>query len=368
MRLNSHQKEIVDAIIAGDVFDIKSYLLKFGKAKKQKYSEEELISIFKQYEDGKKYFYEEIDSNYFTNIFDSQGNHLERQAIPYINIRHYPFREYPIFAPVEAMPIKDIKSEVVEFNGQSYRFDFFKNEFWVATDFKDIQDFIILWYYLKKENLIIEVSKRIELDDLGVLFEQQPQKLDPPTTPQWDRRLVINVPDNVKGKSTTEGIYVMPTKSLNEYIANRWKMNQEHLTMCSEYIGKKILPTEKLSLFAKHFYITSEEWQYRIPLYISIIALIVSIIPMIQSWTVKSESDYLSEINQQLNVIERKIESDLCSQDVLSELIEIKDELADISKQFDSDDSAEIIANLTSQIEELNRLLSEPENPEAPTE
>ena len=138
-----------------------------------------------------------------------------------------------------------------------------------------------------------------------------------------------------------------------------WELNSEHQKNCEEYIGRKILPTEKLRVFAQQLYTTAGEWQFRIPLMISIIALIISFLPIIQLLLPSNEPDYLAQISQQIQAIEILVESD---QAVLDKLKDIKSTLEVVSASLDEmsvNQQSEEINSLTAQIKQLNEWLDE---------
>ena len=127
-----------------------------------------------------------------------------------------------------------------------------------------------------------------------------------------------------------------------------WILNNEYKKTCEEYIGRKILPTEKLRVFAKQLYTTSNEWQYRIPLIISVIALIVSFLPIIQALLPSNEPDYLSQINQKVEKIETLIETDVSDD---SDLDVIQKKLTEILKTITEINSSEKSEETTEKTE-----------------
>ena len=263
--------------------------------------------------------------------------------------------------------INDLKPIEITYLEHTFSLDFTNNGEYVADHFEDIVEFMTLWAYLRQESLIVEVPREVKAEDLSILFELVPkQQQDKATyTVLGDKKPDSSLRPVIKTIDVGDYWPTTPHFLISKYNDMVWKVNEEHLKNCEEYIGRKILPTGRLKVFAKQGYTTAEVWQYRIPLIISLVALIA---PTLFSGFTKGETDYLSEISQQLVIIEEKTDANSVHQDILSKIIEIKDELSDISEQLASDDSVEVIANLASQIEELNRLLSEPESPETATE
>ena len=219
-----------------------------------------------------------------------------------------------------------------------------------------------LWAYLRQESLILEVPRDIVVDDLGILFELKHRE------PKQETPFIIHrdkAPDSSIKPITRITIDLgefypyPPTFLLSSYMDEVWELNSEHQKNCEEYIGRKILPTEKLRVFAQQLYTTAGEWQFRIPLMISIIALIISFLPIIQLLLPSNEPDYLAQISQQIQAIEILVESD---QAVLDKLKDIKSTLEVVSASLDEmsvNQQSEEINSLTAQIKQLNEWLDE---------
>lgn len=373
MKLTTHQKRIVDAIINGTVCDIPSYLKEFKKWHLCKYDLTRPLAKFQEAEGGKQYkVIIDEDKAYV------KGTTHMNMGIGTFNVETK-FPKKPEDIPDDAWEyreaelIRNIKPVEVEYRGETFSFDFMEKGVNVADSFDDIIEFMSLWAYLRQESLILEVPRDVTTDDLGVLFELKPKE------PKKETPFIIHRDEN-PGSSIkpieriildlSEFYPHPPTFLLSSYMDESWEINNERLKNCEEYIGKKILPTGRLRVFAKQFYTTAGEWQYRIPLFVSLVALLVSVIPIVQSLLPSKEPNYLAEINQQIATIESQLDAGLSDQDILDELSEIKDTLIDISSTLDemeTNNQSEAIANLTSQIEELNRLLSEQDTP-SPTE
>lgn len=221
----------------------------------------------------------------------------------------------------------------------------------VADNFDDVVEFMSLWAYLRQESLVLEVPKDVTSDDIGILFELKKK------APEKDKPFIIHK-DTLSESSTNpiERIIIdssefypsPPMFQLSSYMDEEWILNNEYKKTCEEYIGRKILPTEKLRVFAKQLYTTSNEWQYRIPLIISVIALIVSFLPIIQALLPSNEPDYLSQINQKVEKIETLIETDVSDD---SDLDVIQKKLTEILKTITEINSSEKSEETTEKTE-----------------
>ena len=247
--------------------------------------------------------------------------------------------------------VRDIKPIEIEYCGEKFSFDFMETGVNVADNFDDVVEFMSLWAYLRQESLVLEVPKDVTSDDIGILFELKKK------APEKDKPFIIHK-DTLSESSTNpiERIIIdssefypsPPMFQLSSYMDEEWILNNEYKKTCEEYIGRKILPTEKLRVFAKQLYTTSNEWQYRIPLIISVIALIVSFLPIIQALLPSNEPDYLSQINQKVEKIETLIETDVSDD---SDLDVIQKKLTEILKTITEINSSEKSEETTEKTE-----------------
>lgn len=363
MKLTKHQKQIVDAIIKGTVYDIPSYLKEFQKWYPRKYDSTRPIAKFTEEEGGKRYKVIIDEDKAFI-----KGIAPMNTGIGTINVdTKFPRKSEDIpddaWEYREAELIRNVKPIEIEYKGETFSFDFIEAGVNVADNFDDIVEFMSLWAYLRQESLILEVPRDIVADDFGILFELK-NRAHEPETPFIIHR--DKAPDSSIKPITRITIDLgefyphPPTFLLTSYMDEVWELNSEHQKNCEEYIGRKILSTEKLRVFAQQLYTTAGEWQFRIPLIISIIALFISVLPIIQSLFPSKEPDNLARISQQIEAIETLVES---NQAVLDNLDVIKSTLDEVSVSLDEmilkQQSKEISNNLTMKIKQLNEWLDE---------
>ena len=360
MKLTKHQKQIVDAIIEGTVYDIPSYLKEFQKWHLRKYDLTRPLAKFTEEEGGNQYkVIIDEDKAYI------KGTTPMNMGIGTINV-DTKFLRKPEDIPDDAWEyreaelIRNVKPIEIEYKGETFSFDFMEAGVNVADNFDDIIEFMSLWAYLRQESLILEVPRDVTADDLGILFELKHREPKPETPFVIHRNKAPDSPVKPITRvitAVTEFYDYPPTFLISSYMDEVWELNSEHQRNCEEYIGRKILPTGKLRVFAQQLYSTAGEWQFRIPLVISIIALIVSFLPIIQSLLPSNEPDYLAQISQQLNNIETLVETEQVTND---EMQRIKSTLEAISESLDEmsdNQQSEAINNLTAQIEQLNEWL-----------
>ena len=355
MKLSSHQKKIIEKIIKGEVFDIPSYLRSFGKGCERQYDTEEIKKIFEHLEDGYSYCYRADEGIYFTDVYDKNGEVIS--SIPVPNKMTYVSRENPLTVPVKADIKMKISPETVNYAGKSYSFNFLENSYFVANQFEDIVDFIALWSYLSKEALIIEVNKPVEDKDLSIFFEQERQQIKKDESPYWDWK-IMHYEKEQKDKLEIGSSSFVPYKFAENYIEKVWRLNKEHLIMCKDFIGKKIIATSMLQLYQKNKYRTFEETSQRrnlivawVAVFISIISIIAgNIIPLFDKQVSKQEK-CLDKLECQVSAIESEVTSTEVEENILKELRKILSVIENVRQDRDETNEA-----LQTEMEKLDLL------------
>lgn len=330
MKLTPHQKQIIDAINAEQVYDIPSYLKYFKKSTSQQYDIKEIQKTFNEYENGKKYSYSQLeDGSFNTNVYDRNGNLLSSFSSSHKNMNAY-FIEYPLEEPVSAQLDNVLSNEVFEFKGEKYSFNFLSYSYDVADRFDDIKDFIALWYYLKNEALIFEVEKQVKDDELSLFFEKNEQKIFPVANPDWNTKTVI-----ADGFAEQNNI---PYKRIKNYMSYLWKLNKEHVVMCQDFIGKKIIPTSGLKVYADHKYRTFEERSQRNNIIVAWVAVFISISTIFINNNPFSKDTFEREQIQTISTKTTSIENELSNMNDTLEYIQ--NELDDINTTIEKADKS----------------------------
>lgn len=359
MKLTPHQEEIVKEIIAGRVYDIPTYIRTFSKGRKQQYNRDELLARFEASENGQTYLFRKQGGTIYTDTYNSDKEVIDTS--PVINKFTHELNENPISTPVSAQLDMKITSEFVEFSGQEYHFDFLKNDYLVADNFADILDFIALWAFLRREALVLDVSKPVTIEDLSVFFEKRPQSLKQDNTPLW-------IPHHIIGESPAQNslptisMYFTAAKKTQGYITDKWQINKEHLMVCEEFIDKKMIATSTLCVYQQCKFRTFEEVSQRRNLAAAWIAIVISFLSVILGNILPlfnhNEEECLQDIYRQVTAIQEEIQSKPSNQDIIDELNSINQLLADIKEQHNDTSLSEIIKEISIQIDEINRRLT----------
>lgn len=226
----------------------------------------------------------------------------------------------------------------------------------IANDFGDVVDFITLWSYLKQEALILEVNEVIDTVDIGLFFE----KVSANQAAEKEK-VTVEIDGMPMAPLPTPDIDVnvlaeAPKRFAHEYSDSTWNINEEHLLICHDFLGKRIIPTSLLRAFANKKYRTNEQIAQDSNYRIAIIALIVSVLsiafgifsPWIQpaqleitaiSKQLSTISNQLSEIKDHLLSQNKKTETYL--DDVLNGIDDLKNEIERQSTALDTSDSTD---------------------------
>ena len=361
MKLTSHQKKIIDAIISKKVYDIPSYLEYFDKLHQRQYDFKKIRAVFEQCEDGRTYmFRQESDSFYYTDIYDSKGNVCNTWRVP--NKSTYEFVEYPITSPVKANLTKTVNVEFCSYNGQQFSFDFLKNSYPVADSFEDIIDFITLWSYLKREALILEVDKQVEEKDLSIFFELREQEIKPNTNPRWCTHFEV-ISDATDDQPARGIMHHLPDKDAKYYLDRVWKLNEEIYLTCKDFIDKKIIASSELRVYQQKKFKTVEQISQSRNLFVAWVAVFISVISVLigNIWPLLKPQapNYLHIISAQIASINESVRSDTVDEELLRELQKVSQSLAELSQQQLTQEDMEVLERLESQLERLNAFLSE---------
>lgn len=253
MKFTKHQKEILKQILAGNVYDICSYVKHFRLGEFVKYDSEKMHREFEKDSVPKRLYHAKALKKNLSNMltssqFDAKLEKRELNPDEYIE---------------NTVTLKfDAGIQCIEYEGISYSFDFYNGVF-VAKSCADIREFLVLWQYLKSEMLILEVPQKCTKETLGLLFEKTQNKVAQLSS---DNQIAhINLDDF--------------TYSDRYYLGNEtYKLSDDLCVMYGEYLNKKIYASTALDLFIKKRFRTAEERTQNSALLAAWLAIFVSIL------------------------------------------------------------------------------------------
>ena len=98
------------------------------------------------------------------------------------------------------------------------------------------------FYYLLE--WVFEVGKPVSKDEISMLYELVPcDKKKHSTKIKIERDDTSSEDDRTETFRPVREIYqVVPTHRAEEFMDAEWKMNEDHLMMCREFLGKRCTP------------------------------------------------------------------------------------------------------------------------------
>ncbi len=364
MSLTRHEKKIVSRINKGEIWDIPSYLRSFGKGREQAYDMNAIRSNFTADENGKKYKVMKDGKTLLTTTHST----IEIMGQTYCTQLPILRAESDIsddeWTLREAELNDKIPASTFNYEEQEFVIDFQKGAF-VADDFKDILNFIRLWSYLRRENLVFEVDKPISKDEISMLYESVPYKkkgLSGQIKVEWD-----GMPGKDVGVEILRPIRsilgTVPTRNAEEFMDTEWKINEDHLMMCREFLGKKMYPTEASHNYAANNYRTRDEVHRNLNSIVAVCALLISLFSL--SYGALHPSNIyqpaLDNLTQQISGIQTTLDNINANQLSSNEIDQIYGKLESIEDSLINPDSRGVfseIGELYASIEEIQNILA----------
>ncbi len=365
MRLTRHERIIVSRINKGEIYDIPSYLRSFGKGRNQAYDMDAIRNRFTADENGRQYKVLKDGHSLFISTHSTQ--HFMGQSIhtPMLIPRMESDIADDEWNLCEAKLEDKIPPSVFTYDEQEFKVDFQQGAF-VADNFQDILTFIRLWSYLRHENLVFEVSKPISQDEISMLYESVPcnkKRRSAKIKIEWDKRPGED-DGTEKFKPVTDIHQTVPTRRAEEFMDAEWKMNEDHLMMCHEFIGKKMYSTGALRNFAANNYRTSEEMHRGLNTIIAVVALFISVLTFsyglfYPSNTYQPALDNLTQQISEIQIALENIRTNQLSSDEVNQILGELEAIEESLKIAETNGMLSAIGELATDINEIRDILSE---------
>ena len=267
MKFDKEQKEIIQAINNKEVYDIESFVKKFGYYEKFVADIEQAKKNFEEREEGKTFEIEFPDSSFPEPV-------VQRAKIP------------------GKWQLEEETRDII-FEGERYKYKLWdENGFLIATSIDKIVGFISIWEYLKSELEILEIDKENSKTELELFFKKN--KIQ-----EGKRTICVS---NYNGE---DFIYRKASLYLDEDI----KVDEEQLKIWKKYFTKRILPTPTLNKYITNGFKTEEEKTSKESLIVAVIAIVISIITfgftIYTTYNVDPSENNLKAIQQELKNIEK---------------------------------------------------------------
>ena len=168
---------------------------------------------------------------------------------------------------------------------------------YICENIDKILQFISIWQYLETEQLIINLPKPYNEQDMGIFLYKH----------EWSTK---RTPDYKKVDPKSKTTTISP----HEYMNWSLKVNEHNLSLCMPYLTKQIQPTLSLDTFIKKGFMTkvdvNERRNFTIALIGVLIAFITSLASLIISIIGMSDRGYYKEL-QNINKSIQEIRDEL---------------------------------------------------------
>ena len=279
MKFDKEQKEIIQAINNKEVYDIESFVKKFGYYEKFVADIEQAKKNYEEREKGKMFEIEFLDSLFPEPV-------VQRIEVP------------------GKLQLEEETRDIV-FEGKRYKYKLWnENGFLIATSIDKIVGFISIWEYLKSELEILEIDKEVSKTELELFFKKNKVQ-------EGGRIICVS-------NYNDEGV-VYRRASL--YIDEDITIDEEQLKIWKKYFAKRILPTPTLNKYITNGFKTEEEKTSKESLIVAVIAIVISIITfgftIYTTYNVDPSENNLKAIQQELKNIEEqlKLEEDVYNEE-----------------------------------------------------
>ena len=279
MKFDKEQKKIIQAISNKEVYDIESFVKKFGYYEKFVADIEQAKKNFEEREKGKTLEIEFLEDSFPEPV-------VQRMKVP------------------GKLQLEAETRDII-FEGERYKYELWdENGFLIATSIDKIVGFISIWEYLKSELKILEIDKEVSKTELELFFKKNKV--------QERGRTICVYNYNDEGF-----IYRRASLYLDEDI----KADEEQLKIWKKYFTKRILPTPTLNKYIANGFKTEEEKTSKQSLGVAVIAIIIAIITfgftIYTTYNVDPSENNLKVIQQELKNIEEqlKLEEDVYSEE-----------------------------------------------------
>lgn len=312
MKFTKHQKETIQHIFSGDIYDITSYLKYFNLGTTIKFDKSEIINRFNTDDIPKKYYFPNALQHKYANML-TEEDYLAKLQNSEINPNNY------TVSILQLSYNSGIKHE--SWNASDYTLNFYKGVY-VANSFTDILEFLTLWQYLVSEMLILEVPHDFSAEVLGLFYKKEDYS-------QAENR---SINDRIKNIN-------FDTFSYDDqyYLGdNIYTLSHEHCIMCKEYMAKRIYPSTKLGIFINKNFTTYEERTQNKALFVAWLAIFVSVILTFAPYFHQEDNSDMASIAEEVKDIMSSI--DLSNQDteIINKLDHIIDKLDTLIEYYDT--------------------------------
>ena len=305
MKFSKHEKEIIRKIADGTVYDIPSYLRTFNLTTLRKLDKEAIEKKLRIEEDGKLYEKIKDDAPHFVNGTTNIMGMDVSVSMPVL-----PTKDDAEYAPATIDYTGDEYSIALK-NDVTFVYKYFEG-INCTNSFSDIKRFLTIWQYLKSENLVLEVDKKVTATDYEIFFEYKPFQETVYAHKMKEREETIKINSEryvkVENEWTKHFAYTDPDriKPFRNYCEYLFEYNKSNEVLCEQFLDKQIIGNADLDLFIRHKFHTYEQrslFHSLLPAYLAMVLTLV--ITIYQEW---DNNQDMAKIYSHLSAIELQLQ------------------------------------------------------------
>ena len=278
--LSKEEKNIINLIHEGKIKDIYSYVKCFGLDNSIQHHKNEIQREFDEKYGEKECILKNINYDFI---------HNKDAIIEMIDSKTAKLR--PVLTYCECRDCVDL--DYIHYRDIEYTYKI-TEPVYICEKIDDILHFISVWQYLKNEQLIIELPKSCEKQDMELFLRKD-------FSQNYHSDFVL---ENVKEYRDLEINAI-------EFMDWRLKLDIHNFELCLPYLTKQIQPTLALDVFVHDKYKTSadkkEDRNFKIALVGVIVAIVTSVASLMVSIFRNGNAKELQDINNSLQKIQNTL-------------------------------------------------------------
>lgn len=249
MRLTKKQKEMIRTIASGEVWDILSYVKAFQQTQSARYDWNLVQQSFSQDpEAGCCYCPKNLKPTPANRM--REDVFLEKQARGQVKAEDY--------ICLKPQLEKTLDKQIETVGDREFSFDLYVGVEMMES-FDQLVEFLAIWQFLRERALVLEVPQPLDGETAGLFFQRQP-------------RGTVPDPDGDKAQGALRC-------SDRRYLTDgEYHLSQERLTICGEFLGRRVYPAPGLKLFIQNRFRSWDEAAQSRALWAAWAAVAVSIL------------------------------------------------------------------------------------------
>ena len=275
MRFTKRQKEIIQKIGSGEIWDLFSFVKVFQSQRTARYDWKLVQQAFRADPKAQEHYCAKKLSPTPANLIPADV-FVEKLRQKIIDPSEY------VRLPAELKKTCAKQEETVL--ESSFSFDFYQGVP-IAASFEELVEFLAIWQLLRRYGLVLDVPQPLTAETVGLFFEESdPDEIPPFVADENSETLCF---------------------SDRRYLTGRiYRLSRDHLAICQEFLGRRLYPAPGLKLFIQNRFRTQDEVSQSRSLLVTVLAILVSFIVGLFPYLF-SPKDSISDVEKSHKMVEQ---------------------------------------------------------------